>query len=789
MEYSDFRRQAIRSADIYLKYLQKNNRGVSEAKVSRIRKRNHKVYLTLASPLSPAALDSISLQICADRYSVEKIHPVDYQAENMLLILQPERDLYEMIPSGNCSGVSIVSSLLFLVERVGKWYQNHADPLSLPVSAPTVSLPAFSDMAGGRPSQEQYDAVCGVLSSPFSYVWGAPGTGKTRYVLSNCILSYLREDRRVLLVAPTNNALDQMLSGVLEVLDSSGIPHSFVRRLGIPSRAFLGKYPDVCEQKPIEEQRARLSKRIESLQQQLETIRRLKFFRSLLPSLSELQTAFQSAEESYIASIVSVETIRSLQSDLDDLDQHIRALNREVNELIVWRDSFPGRLSRFFRPRVYSKKIATLEDAERIRAESQRNGEDLYSRLTSYLSQNETAEVMYQHEYQDLRSRLLPLVDSLSIESSSTPIAAELKQSLAPEYPQNILPQLNDLLVQVRAQYDILTSSVRSEDERQLADQLDAAEMKLAHIEDDTVSSQDQIRVLAMTIDRCISSTISSPQFGFIPEHVFMDEAAYCSLIKGYTLLAFNCPLTLLGDHAQLPPVCEMSDASFKDSSQQPVFLWAQSAIYLESADLRSYLDLYEQYSGGEFPDFQELRCYTLSVTYRFGPSLARILADFIYTADFHSAINEETSIRYISAPSSRDDSPRTSSSECRAITALARQLTTDRKDFAVLTPYKRQIDLIAKQAAHAFPREMVMTVHASQGREFHTVVLSVVDTSNKFFVNSSIPVGRSVLNTAISRTKSELVLVLDSEYWSAQKNQLIGRLMQIASPYNDPES
>lgn len=265
-----------------------------------------------------------------------------------------------------------------------------------------------------------------------------------------------------------------------------------------------------------------------------------------------------------------------------------------------------------------------------------------------------------------------------------------------------------------------------------------------------------------------------------------MDEAAYCSLIKGYTLLVFNCPLTLLGDHAQLPPVCEMSDTAFKDSSQQPVFLWAQSAIYLESANLRSYRDLYVQYASGEFPDFQDLRCYALSVTYRFGPSLARILADFIYTSDFHSAITEETSIRYIHAPSSPDDPPRTSSSECFAITALAKQLTADHKDFAILTPYKRQIDIVSKQAAHIFPREKVMTVHASQGREFHTVVLSVVDTSHKFFVNSSIPVGKSVLNTAISRTKSELVLVLDSEYWSAQKNQLIGRLMQIASPYND---
>lgn len=75
------------------------------------------------------------------------------------------------------------------------------------------------------------------------------------------------------------------------------------------------------------------------------------------------------------------------------------------------------------------------------------------------------------------------------------------------------------------------------------------------------------------------------------------------------------------------------------------------------------------------------------------------------------------------------------------------------------------------------------MTIHAAQGREFHTVILSIVDTANKFFTDSRLPIGCAVLNTAVSRVKSDLILVLDSDYWRTQDRQLIGQILRIATP------
>lgn len=82
-----------------------------------------------------------------------------------------------------------------------------------------------------------------------------------------------------------------------------------------------------------------------------------------------------------------------------------------------------------------------------------------------------------------------------------------------------------------------------------------------------------------------------------------------------------------------------------------------------------------------------------------------------------------------------------------------------------------------------------IMTIHASQGWEFDTVIFSVVDTTYKYYVKFSIPVGKSVINTVVSRAKNHLILVLDADYWYPQEKQMIGQLLQLATPYFEEKS
>ena len=95
--------------------------------------------------------------------------------------------------------------------------------------------------------------------------------------------------------------------------------------------------------------------------------------------------------------------------------------------------------------------------------------------------------------------------------------------------------------------------------------------------------------------------------------------------------------------------------------------------------------------------------------------------------------------------------------------------------DYAVLTPYRAQRELLTKKYVDA---DDVFTVHGSQGREWDTVILSVVETTQNWFLS---PV---LINTAVSRAKHRLILVCDAEYWKYREDHIIGGLITSAEPY-----
>jgi ATP-dependent exoDNAse (exonuclease V) alpha subunit len=90
---------------------------------------------------------------------------------------------------------------------------------------------------------------------------------------------------------------------------------------------------------------------------------------------------------------------------------------------------------------------------------------------------------------------------------------------------------------------------------------------------------------------------------------------------------------------------------------------------------------------------------------------------------------------------------------------------------------------VIAEELKDTSFEECVMTVHASQGREWDTVLLSVVDTTNKWFTDSvnKMSRGKQVINTAVSRARKNLIVVCDARYWEKMAYQLIGQLLREA--------
>ena len=310
-------------------------------------------------------------------------------------------------------------------------------------------------------------------------------------------------------------------------------------------------------------------------------------------------------------------------------------------------------------------------------------------------------------------------------------------------------------------------------------------------------------KVVSMTLSKFIASFGPSHYGGRTPlevQHIFVDEAGYCNVVQFMSLFTMGVPITLLGDHLQLPPVCEIGrDDLLTDINDPAVYkndcLWAMSALYADSFFDEDRYKLARLYEVEGEPEFRYTSRAYLFTTHRFGQNLADVLANRIYGMPISSGGSVETSIRVIDAhidayPLMRGKQVRSNERESEEI---GRYIKANKPaDYAVLTPYNDQVRTLKRN--RDIPDDNVLTIHKSQGREWDTVIISVCDgrccveddslgktpklTSTVWGGGVN---GRRVINTALSRAKKELIIVCDTAYWLGREGELIGDLVRIA--------
>ncbi len=275
----------------------------------------------------------------------------------------------------------------------------------------------------------------------------------------------------------------------------------------------------------------------------------------------------------------------------------------------------------------------------------------------------------------------------------------------------------------------------------------------------------------------------TTPELG--AEHIFVDEAGYCNVMNAMTLFANRVPITFLGDHKQLPPVCTVENQELKDFIEKHrwmeyAFLWSQSALFCESILTDTIREVENAFIETSDPHFTLTQRCDLTESHRFGPNLASILDKHVYKNGIKGFGNTPLEIICLDVRCGPRDE-RENEPEAQAIEEF---LSKDQcKDFVILTPYSKQIKVL-KEKMPQYKESRILTVHKSQGREWHTVILSVQDNGS---VNRSVPlrftsshtdVGMKVINTAVSRAKKRLVVVCDRTFWLSQENELIADLI-----------
>lgn len=804
----------------YYKYLKENGKGKDEVRVISVVAYNGMYELTLSGRLYNDGSD-VEFCICNISYTTGMLRPVKYdRIRNILTVWATEEFVLDLKDRHGCGledipvdRIVLRSDLLFLVQRVLNWYRRAAagvcpspkidfppKPICDYVACPWIHPQYF-------PSPEQAQAIRTAMTSSLSYIWGAPGAGKTKFVLARCLVSHISMGHKVLVCAPTNIALEQTLFGVLSVLRDEQIPSNRILRLGTPSDRFADEYPECCVQRGAQERFNELSIAKEELEAKIAEPKRAREKLLTYRKYSRYTTsALKNVKERQEELIAALEAEKQLDeeiardtSELEKLNDLLASTEAALREAMTQATSsekekhtFHYKISHVFGT-AYSSEVERSLAIANVKVDKKiAEKEGIISRF------NEVAKRLNEKRTQyNQRAAVNDIVRHFKKTQSKlkkrfpkrlAPLIEELNAGNARERFAKMITTLEETTDEINT---YLTEHSENDipDTAEIERQIERIDTELKGLSPKSVQSRlESVAVVALTADSFVGSyeLIRESHANRKFNHIFIDEAGYLCAAKGMTLFSLGIPVTLLGDHMQLPPVCEMNFDQETEPIRFPAVFWSLPIIYCCNIRENELDVLYRQFIKNELTPFEGMPREMLTQTFRFGVGLARALSKHVYK-DPYSVIsatrNAETEIVVIDAARTNTErEKRENHSEAAAIAAYLDSTEWDSDSVSILTPYNAQRKVLSKYLPKSL-KESILTVHKSQGQEWETVILSVVDTHNKWFTTTLVPErgGVQVLNTAISRARRRLVIVCDYKHWLSCPNELLGDIVAHA--------
>lgn len=697
----------------------------------------------------------------------DEINIVVYDQEQRFVIVKTSLEVADLVSQSlqHPNAWKLVFDLRFLIKRVIEWYDANGDDLIFLKgrSRAKINFDPAIVLADVQPSVEQLVAINRCFDSPLSYIWGAPGTGKTRFVLSYALLTYIKHDAKALILAPTNLALEQIFRGIIDVIERAKIDKRKLLRLGTPTKIFATEHGEVCEDKGLDVKLAQLDRQVDILES-IQTIDHLNKPK-LEAMLVELTWLDKRQKLLRYTDTKLNQLSADITSDSKNLDALINSIQAHEKALVTSKNN-PSRYQ------TLSSSLQKLNSRHKQTADKLADNEQRYISIENDVKGLRKLVATKEAKVQGLADKAgledldlsLAKIDLLQRETESN--RARLF-SMAQEYEQFLEHEIDLKLAQYQS--DMTTLKAYSTDARLIS-----------------------ANVIGMTLDSYLARTKDK---AMDVDHVFLDEAGYASLVKTLPVFATKGPITLLGDHKQLSPVCELSrDEIVKSEKSNSALVWDLSAIYCESIwTAKSKEAMALNYKDSHPPSFNELRRCALTTSFRFGKKLASVLHQHVYVEEgFYSGLDQETQLSIFNVNNRRrfdedDIGRRANMSEALCVLKILEKGILESDDYAVLTPYRDQVSLLGKLKPELIDSDRLLTVHKSQGREWHTVIYSVCDIGNgaqPWFTDSTNTSsgGLANVNTAVSRAKQHLIIVCDSTAWELKSAQLISGLIKARS-------
>lgn len=233
-----------------------------------------------------------------------------YDEVSRTVVVRPGSEVLSLMRDGS-HRVCLLSDMKFLISVVGDFYRRYGSLLTLPELDVVCTAPVYPE--SGEPTDEQRDAVNSILTNRMSYVWGAPGTGKTQYVLATCIRAVVEAGGRVAVFAPTNNSVEQVLRGIIKAFDGDSRLTGSILRLGVPTKAFYSEHPEMCEDRQAQ-------RRLDACHRKAECLEEVMYERACDCLEGEILDAIRIAREASADSgKVLLEDVPELREAVDGL--------------------------------------------------------------------------------------------------------------------------------------------------------------------------------------------------------------------------------------------------------------------------------------------------------------------------------------------------------------------------------------------------------------------------------------------------------------------------------------
>lgn len=583
----------------------------------------------------------------------------------------------------------------------------------------------------GDLNREQMEAVNLSLGQRVTFIWGPPGTGKTR-TIGALVRELVRRGDRVLVTSHTNVAVDTALIPVIKALDDNEIQGGAVVRVGA-----LAREDPELQQVTMEAVLERKSKDLRQQQQALGVERkRVQGVRDQLAATIRVIEAVEKSEQLVTtAKIALAGAEQKVQEEGNAISQARQTLGDLHNKLQQAETAgFIRRVFFGFNPEAIRRRIV--------------NQETVITKL----------EAAYQVARQERKAA------SVALSEAERRLAKE-RQALESLGPLPPLPELRQQL------------SEAEKNLKQLDEQLAAMEARLREMAATVIRDA---RIVGATLSRLV---LLEELYRGTFDTVIIDEASMVPLPNlWFASSRAQKHVVVTGDFRQLPPI-----ATARDAEKYPLAArWLQTDIFVKAGIVegRARLDdprlcvLKVQYrmheAVGEVANM---------LVYEYDGNPLEYRADPQNYAHATAALPESGEPLVLCTTSGANPwcgrldpgfSRYNIYSAIVCIRLAARALASGAQNVGLVAPYRAQTRLLQHLVEqYRLPGERVetATVHRFQGNEKDVIIFDLVD-SPPFQIGKLLYGGwgseaMRLFNVACTRAKGKLVIVAHHDYLS----------------------